>query len=156
MNQLQTLAGEISWATKNMAYNLDFIPDDKLDWKPAPTALSALGVVGHLLTAIGYFQQSIENEAPGAIPDGDEPAPTTREEAKAKLIAAGEEYSRMLLSLSPEDAARKVELSFGSFPLSFVASMAVTDAVHHHGQIAYIQTLLGDTESHFDFSLLPQ
>ena len=28
-------------------------------------------------------------------------------------------------------------------------SIAVIDAVHHHGQIAYIQTLLGDKESHF-------
>lgn len=156
MEQLQVLAAEMSWATKNMAYNLDFIPDDKLDWKPAPTALSALEVVGHLLAAIDYFQKSIENEAPGAFSEGDYPAPTTREEAKSKLVAAGEEYSRMLLSLTPEAAARKVELSFGSYPLSFVASMAVTDAVHHHGQIAYIQTLLGDTESHFDFSLLPQ
>ncbi len=156
MNQLQTLAAEISWATKNLAYNLDFIPDDKLDWKPAPTALSALEVVGHLLTAIDYFKGSIENAGPGAVPEGDGPTPTSRDEAKSKLIAAGEDYSRMLLALTPEEAERKVELSFGSYPLSFVASMAVTDSVHHHGQIAYIQTLLGDTESHFDFSLLPQ
>lgn len=155
MNQLQGMAAEIGWATKNMAYNLDFIPDDKLDWKPAPTALSALEVVGHLLTAIAYFKESIENQSTGASPE-ELPKPTSRDEAKAKLVAAGEGYAQLLNSLSPEDAARKVELSFGSFPLSYVASMAVTDAVHHHGQIAYIQTLLGDTESHFDFSLLPQ
>lgn len=156
MSDMRQLAGQIDWATKNLAYNLDFIPDDKLNWKPAPTALSALEIVGHLLGVIQFFQSSIDNPAQTAAPTGDGAAPASRDEAKTKLVAAGEEYAHWLASLSPEKLAEQVELPFGTFPVGFVVSMVVTDAVHHHGQIAYIQSLLGDSEPHFDFSLLPR
>ena len=48
---LEGLAGQIVFFSRNLAHNLDFIPDDKLDWKPAPTANSAMEVVRHLLGA---------------------------------------------------------------------------------------------------------
>ena len=39
--------------------------------------------------------------------------------------------------------------STGSFPFARAVSFPVIDAIHHHGQIAYIQSLLGDAETHF-------
>src|SRR5690606_5610477 len=148
-------AEQLDWATKNMAYNLDFIPDDKLNWKPAPTALSALEIVGHLLGVIEYFRSALENPAAAGPPSGDGSTPASRDEAKMKLVAAGEEYSHWLLSLPEERLAEVVQLPFGKFPLGFAAEIPVSDALHHHGQIAYIQSLLGDTEPHFDASLFP-
>lgn len=32
--------------------------------------------------------------------------------------------------------------------------MGVIELVHHRGQIVYVQTLLGDTEDHFDMAAL--
>ncbi len=153
MNEMKQLADELNWAAQNLAYNLDFIPDDKLDWKPAPTASSALEIVGHLLGVYHHIGKMMGDDSSS---DSSEPqTPTSRDEAKIKLVAAAEEYSYKLLALTPEDMAREVDFPFGKFKLGFAATMPVTDTVHHHGQIAYIQSLLGDEESHFDFSLLP-
>jgi uncharacterized damage-inducible protein DinB len=153
MSEMQQLAGQLNWAAQNLAYNLDFIPDDRLNWKPAPTANSALEIVGHLLGVYHHFDKMMG----GAASESGEPqTPASRDEAKIKLVAAAEEYSYKLLALSPDDAAREVEFPFGKFKLGFAAAMPVTDTIHHHGQIAYIQSLLGDEESHFDFSLMPK
>jgi uncharacterized damage-inducible protein DinB len=152
MSEMKHLAGQLNWAAKNLAYNLDFIPDDKLSWKPAPTANSALEIVGHLLGMYGHFSKMLGDAAGES---GEAQTPTSRDEAKIKLVAAAEEYSYKLMALSPDDMAREVEFPFGKFKLGFAAAMPVTDTIHHHGQIAYIQSLLGDEESHFDFSLLP-
>jgi uncharacterized damage-inducible protein DinB len=156
MVNTESLAGQVEWAAKNIAYNLDFIPADKLNYKPAPTANSALEVIGHVIGALNFFLpvvQGGEPSQPGAL---QQPSLNTAEEAKQQLVAAATNYAQAIRKLTPEDLSRKVQLHFGTLPLGFVASMAATDLVHHHGQIAYIQTLLGDTESHFDFSLLPQ
>ena len=45
MHPLDGLAGQTTFFSRNIGHNLDFIPDDKLDWKPAPSALSALAGV---------------------------------------------------------------------------------------------------------------
>ena len=37
---LELAAGQITWAHKNINNNLDFVPDDKLNWKPAPSSKS--------------------------------------------------------------------------------------------------------------------
>jgi hypothetical protein len=59
-------------------------------------------------------------------------------------------YVQALLGLDPARLGETVELPFGTFPLARAASMPAFDLIHHHGQIAYIQTLLGDEESHFN------
>ena len=51
MKPLEGLAETATWAGKNTAYNLQFIPADKLAWKPAPTAKSALEIAHHLIRA---------------------------------------------------------------------------------------------------------
>lgn len=154
MGTLQTLAGQASWATKNLAYNLDFIPDEKLVWKPAGTARSALEIVGHLLGTFAMATDQLKDTGQEMLYHKLACSVSSRNEAKIRLISTGEEYSYLLFSLKPEILTKVVELPFGRFPLSFVAAMPVMDAVHHHGQIAYIQILLGDAESHFDFSLI--
>ncbi|HTE20118.1 MAG TPA: hypothetical protein VK689_17270, partial [Armatimonadota bacterium] len=48
MHPMEVPAQQMLWASKNAAYNLSFIPEDKLNWKPAPTANSALEIVNHV------------------------------------------------------------------------------------------------------------
>lgn len=153
----QTLSGQAQWAARNLIFNLDFIPEDKLSWKPAPDANSALEVVDHILGAYAGLSGIIKDPTtPPSFGGGDESKVASKEEASEKLLAAVDSYCALIGGLSEEDLKKPVQMPFGTFPLSFIVSMAPLDTVHHHGQIAYIQTLLGDTESHFDFSLLPQ
>lgn len=157
MNErVETLAGQIEWAAKNFAYNLDFIPDDKLNWKPAASANSALEVAGHVVMALNGLKGMIEGVLKGdAKPEFGHEAPnfSSRDDAKAAVISAGESYAQTLRAIPENELNKQVEMPFGKFPLAFIAGMGTTDTIHHHGQIAYIQTLLGDTESHFDMTI---
>ena len=151
MDYLQLMGNQAEWAARNLAYNLDFIPENKLNWKPAPTANSALEIVQHAARAFKYLEGMISG-ASGEPPEV--PLTTTAAEAKQQIIDAAVEYNQFLGTVDPATLTNELPMPFGAtFPVSRVVSMPVVDILHHHGQIAYIQTLLGDTESHFDFSL---
>ncbi len=140
-----------------MAFNYDFIPEDKLDWKPAPTANSALEIAAHLVQAFNHLgAQTVASVTGANYPQTEAAAPTTREEAKQQILSAAQNFTDVLKTVKPEDLSKKVDVGFGVFPLSFLIGMPMVDVIHHHGQIAYIQSLLGDTESHFDMELLPK
>ena len=152
MHVLETTTRQMEWAAGNIAYNLDFIPDDKLSWKPAPTAPSALEMIGHLLGVLNRMTPLLEN---GAMGEGKAETPADRESAKSQLLAAAHKYTAAMRALEADDLEKPVELPMGELPLRVLATMPVMDMVHHHGQIAYIQMLLGDTETHRDWSLMP-
>lgn len=151
MHPFQITARQLSWAANTIALNLDYIPDDKLRWKPAATAPSALEIVEHLLDVfhrmtplVGDFE-SVE-EAPRAVEN--------RADAKARLLEAAAKYRAMLLNLNVEQLDEAVKTHAGNLPRGAVAVMPVNDMIHHNGQIAYIQLMLGDTETHRDLSAL--
>jgi uncharacterized damage-inducible protein DinB len=151
MHPLDGLAQQTTFFSRNIAHNLDFIPDDKLDWKPAPSANSAMEVVRHLLGA----QAMVGAMLTGANPQEAAVAqPQTRDEAKAALAASADDHAAILLAIDPSTLGEIVQLPWGAMPKAFVAGIAAADTIHHHGQISYIQTLLGDIESHFDMSLV--
>jgi uncharacterized damage-inducible protein DinB len=134
----------LQWATRNTIYNLDFVPDDKLDWKPAPTASSVLEIINHVLmpfTGMAALLESGEWKAEGGTA-------TNRDEAKQALQQASDRYVAALENVKMEDFSRTLALPFGPMPFGVAVSIPVIDLIHHHGQIAYIQALLGDTESH--------
>jgi hypothetical protein len=151
MNPLEALAMQAEWVARNLAYNLDFIPADKLAWKPAPTAKSALDVVNHNARAFKGMQPVLSG---GSFAPPDFPPATTLAAAKELIISAATEYAAALRKVNPEDLGKTIQLPFGTFTLGRVATLPVFDVMHHHGQIAYIQTLLGDTEDHFDASAI--
>lgn len=142
---LEVVAGQTEWAGNNLAHNLDFIADDKLAWKPGGPALSALEVTHHAANAVRGLQAVMTGENPEKFE-----MPATREEAQQIIKAATAEYATWARSVSAEDAAKTISTGFmGDMPLARFAQVPAIDCLHHHGQIAYIQTLLGDTESHF-------
>jgi uncharacterized damage-inducible protein DinB len=135
----------MAWVVKNINNNLDFIPPDKLNWKPAPTANSVLEIMNHVVAVIEFQTATIR---------GDEGVQfqvlnfAMRDEAKDALQKAADEYSHVVTNVAEDDWNRQITLPFGAFPMALIGEIAVGDSMHHHGQIAYIQTLLGDTESH--------
>ncbi len=147
MSALETLAGQATFAGHNMAYNFDFIPEDKFDWKPAPEADSALAIANHVAQPLSGMLSMLEN---GEFKPEFTPA-TNREEAKQLVIRLSDAYAAKLRSLSPQDTEGTVQMPFGGeWPKMRALSVPVIDLIHHHGQIAYIQMLLGDTVSHFE------
>ncbi len=145
-DNLEMLAGMAQWIGSNLAYNLAKIPADKLSWKPAPDASSALEIVNHLMMPLTGIPAMLNDGAPAEF------APATDLESSQKLIRdASEKYAVFLRGLAPESLEGTIEMPFGgTWPRERVASLPIVDLIHHHGQIAYLQTLLGDTESHFE------
>jgi uncharacterized damage-inducible protein DinB len=148
MHPLETVASLLEWAARNTAYNLEFIPADRLDWKPAPAAKSAYEIIQHVCAAIGGMQPVLEGASEWA--PSEEPLPTSLAEAQQQLLSRCEAYAAALRQVPASDLSRTITIA-GTFhmPLARAASMATVDLIHHHGQIAYLQTLLGDEEFHF-------
>jgi len=145
MESIELLISMAQWGAQNAAYNLDFIPDDKLQWKPAPDAQSALEIAheiarsvdgASLLFQTGEYQRRVAE-------------PQNREEAKQAMLDAVETYATALRSLTSDQLNSIVKFPFSEMPMELAIRVPVTEILHHHGQIAYIQLLLGDTESHF-------
>jgi hypothetical protein len=145
MNNIDQLINTMNWTAKNVNHNLDFVPDDKLDWKPAPDAKNVLDIAHEIALStdsISNFLVTGEYQKNVARPD-------TRDQAKTAITEAAEIYAKALRNLTPEQLAGSVQFPWGETPMAEAIGMPVIEALHHHGQIAYIQTLLGDTDSHF-------
>jgi hypothetical protein len=146
MHPLEGLAKMTEFAGNNLAYNLEFIPADKINWKPAPTAKSALEIVQHVAGALNFMRPVLTGAAyqPGEIP-----VPGDCRNAQELVRRAAGEYAAALRQVDPNRMGEMIELPFGTFPLAQCCGFPPFDVMHHHGQIAYIQTLLGDGEDHF-------
>ena len=69
--------------------------------------------------------------------------------AQELVRSATADYAAALRQVDPARLGDTIELPFGTFPLAQCCGFPPFDLMHHHGQIAYIQTLLGDQEDHF-------
>jgi hypothetical protein len=134
------------FAGKNVAHHLGFIPDDKLNWRPEPTSKSALEIVQHLGELAIGMAGVLEG---GEFAPGPETTPPDRETAQQLILNATSRYVAALRGVDLARFGTTVDLPFGSFPFAMAATMPAFDLIHHHGQIAYIETLLGDTEDHW-------
>src|SRR5205807_1931078 len=78
------------------------------------------------------------------------PLPKTLPEAVELLEAAVEDYATALEAAGPE-LERGQAMPFGGvFRASRAVCYPVLDLFHHHGQIMYLQSLLGDRDQHWD------
>ena len=149
MNYQQTLANQVRWTARNLAYNLDFVPADKLDWQPAPTAPSVLEIVNHLVDGMISAQQTFADGVWRAEGEAQFERATDLGSAKTLLQSVPFEFADALEAVPETDLQNLLETPFGTMPLAYVMQFEPVDIVHHHGQIAYIQQILGDTENHF-------
>ena len=151
-NYQETLAQQVRWAARNIAYNLDFLPADKLDWKPAPDASSAIEIVNHLLGAMQHVQGVLDSGEWNGQNNSEFSPSISLEDAKARLMQTADEFAATLEGILPERMERMVEMPFGTMSLAQIMRFQPIDIVYHHGQISYIQQLLGDTETHVDIA----
>jgi hypothetical protein len=145
MHPMEGMASLAEWAGKNTAYNLGFL-GDKVAWSPQDGAKSALDIVNHVSWFVvgmtGYLND-------GAWSDPAFQPATDLAGAQSLVEDSAAAYAAALRNLPPQRLGDTAELPFGSFPMARAVSMPVVDLIHHHGQIAYLQTLLGDQEMHF-------
>jgi hypothetical protein len=146
MHFLQSFIGTCEWFGENYAYNLGFIPEDKLGWKPVPTANSAYEISHHLASTMLFMKQALSGDG---LKEVELSMPTSKSEAQELILRVTKDYASWMAGLSPQDLEGDIELPFGTFPRMLAVGMEVQDLVHHHGQITYIQSLLGDTDFHF-------
>ena|SRR5712691_5790598 len=147
MEDLRVAAWMVRYGTRSLIHNLEFIPADRLDWKPEPGAKSALEitgeVVGNLRWCLPILRGGEWDTSTGR------PRPSTLAEARSLLTEAADEYAVALEAAGPE-LDRMVNIAGGMLRAPRVALIPVLDLLHHHGQICYLQALLGDREQHWN------
>ena len=144
---IELITAQLGWAHENINNNLDAVPADKLSWKPAPEAKSVLEIVTHATGSVNMMTSAIKAAVGGG--EQAELAPATDlSDAKKLITQVIETHLHCIGSLQPSDLEKTAKLPFGEFPVGFVAGLPVVELINHHGQITYIETLLGDTESH--------
>ncbi|MBW3637924.1 MAG: hypothetical protein KY445_15890 [Armatimonadetes bacterium] len=116
-----------------------------MSWKPAPEAKSALEICEEICGVHGGFAGALQGQEFKVNP----PTHSDREGAKAAVLAATSNYAQILSSLGESDLQAEMATRFGPVPKANGVGFGVVETLHHHGQIVYIQTLRGDTESHF-------
>lgn len=135
-----------------------FVPDDKLDWTPSPTAKSALRIAAHTALYAGRFAYMIrERNLPGRSLDewiaqrnAEEAAISDRAEIEPIFRKGTDEVLAALDALTPEAIASKLNFDFGfSPPMSFLMTIPGIHAHSHASQIDYLQTCWDDQEVHF-------
>lgn len=146
MGPYDVLAGMTEFCGVNIAHNLDFIPEDKLNWKPAPDANSAMEVVVHILHAMHGMRPMLKGEPWVSL---EIETPKDLAASKAAVIEAAAAFAADLKNIDLSILENSVETPMGPMPLGQVITWGPFDLMHHHGQIAYLQTMLGDKESHF-------
>ena len=144
---MKVTADLVRWAAHDFVFNLEAIPTEKLDWKPSPEAKSAMEIAAEVSTV-----------AASAIPvcSGGEwaptrfPVPTELDEAKRLVVDNAEAFAAAYESADPALLERTLELPFGKFVAARFVLFPLIELIHHRGQLAYIQSLLGDAEVRFD------
>ncbi len=141
----ETLLTFFDATSRSLVFNLNFIPSDKLDWKPAPEAKSALEIANHLTEFLRVVNQRLNPDSSAFTPA------TTVDEAKAGLTQVSAQFIAAVRGASTATLNEQFREDH-PFTTGWLVTVAIMDAGHHHGQIAYIQTLLGDNEIHGDAS----
>jgi hypothetical protein len=148
MEDLKTAAWMVRYGARSLAHNLEFIPEDRANWKPEPTAKSALEVAAEVMGGMMMYRPIFSGpEYPKEWPT--RPKPETLAEARTQLLEVAEEYAALLEAAGPE-LDRPQAMPFGGvFRASRAVCFPLMDLFQHHGQVCYLQTLLGDTEMHW-------
>jgi len=132
---------------------VEALPEDKRDWKPADTSRSALNQLQELAVAPRYFVELIDK---GQMPQFDDhenlmKSHDTFELCRESAREATSELCRAISEFPDERLEDEVKLPFGGgmvMSMADVLGLHAWNLTYHHGQINYIQTMLGDLEMH--------
>jgi hypothetical protein len=149
MADLTSAAWMVRYGARSLAHNLRFIPEERANWKPAPEAKSALEIAAEVVRAMVMYRPTFDGpDYPSQPPPL--PRPSTLAEASELLLATAEEYAAALEAAGPELERPQAMPFGGTFRASRAVCFPLMDLFNHHGQILYLQSLLGDAEMHWD------
>lgn len=146
-------------AVSNMEFflrNFKYVPDDKLNWTPVPTAKSALRIAAHTALYAGRFAKMIRDRAMPqpenlqewlAQRDAEEIAVTSREEMERIFREGTAEVLAALDGLTPEEVEMELDSGQGwTAPMKQLMGLPGWHATLHAGQIDYLQTCWDDQQ----------
>lgn len=136
--------------------SLSFVPDDKLNWSPSPTAKSALQIAAHVAVCAERFAPIIRT---GQWIGGDlkelqaawqaaEAAVATREQAIELFKRNTDDVLVALDTVTPDRFGSTITTPGLSAPMTFIMNLPSLHASAHAAQIDYLQTCWGDLEVH--------
>ncbi len=140
---LELIVGQIDWAHRNINHNLDFIPEDKLNWKPSPEAKSVVEIINHAAGTVHMFTHFITGSHQHELE-----VASDRASAKALITHVVQAHQNAVNALKTDELGQMVSTPVGELPKGLIAGLPVVELINHHGQLTYIQSLLGDSESH--------
>ena len=136
--------------------NFSHVPEDKLDFKVAPTAKSALRIGAHTALYAGRFAKMIRERAVPAPEnleqwiaerEAEEIAVQSRSEVERIFREGTAEVLEALDSLSADDVELTLDSGQGwTMPMTFLMDLPGWHATLHMGQIDFLQTCWGDQE----------
>ena len=126
------------------------LPADKLDWKPAPGARSALDQLQEIATALPQFwpmyteRKMAWDDAKFAKWMEDRAKITSLDELERLTKESTKELADYIRAFPDAEWTAPVELPFpGEFNMADILSYHYWNCSYHEGQINYIGTLLG-------------
>jgi hypothetical protein len=135
---------------------LSFVPEDRLNWSPAPTAKSALEIAAHCAGYSGGFARVI---SAGAFPSTAEEFRNPIHAVISSIASVKEAESILREGIADTVAALdkvpadKIEASIstpqGSTPFRFFMTIPSAHLTGHAYQIDYLQTCWDDQVVHF-------
>jgi hypothetical protein len=141
-------------ARKALLDNFAKIPDDQLNWSPAPTARTPVEIVAHCAEALGHLTGMLRGHAfdvaSTAEADGQfrehEKAFTSREQARDEFERRASDFFAVLDDLSEQDLDRIGTLPFGlgDAPMHVIITLPNMHTQSHVPQLEYLQTCYGD------------
>ena len=147
----------VQFGGKRLSTGFAHVPDEKLEWSPAPTSRSALRIVSHVGFVGKRLAALYRGDNAGAPPPPDfaemmrqqESSVTSREQALALLEDSTASVLAALDTLNAERIASDAHTIRDVLPMRQMMMIAGLHIFGHAAQIDYLQTMWGDTETHF-------
>jgi hypothetical protein len=160
---METLVGSCKesavWGMEHFIKVFSFVPEEKLNWTPFPSAKSAMQIAAHTAIYAGVFAKMMRDRK---LPKGDEiPGFVARNNAAAYAISSRaemesafrkgtEEVIAALDALTPEAIGLTLDSGLGwTMPMTFLMKLPGVHAIGHTAQIDYLQTCWDDQDVHF-------
>jgi hypothetical protein len=161
MSVIEATQAELFGSKNRMLQLMRETPNDRLTWKPSPSARSIIENVAHAGNSLGNILLQIQG-VPFWTPTSAEANAQflahdaefrDREETEAYLEQKCADYVAFLSTLKPEDldGMRTLPFGLGQAPLGYFMTMGNLHTLGHIAQIEYIQTLYGDHDWHAGF-----
>lgn len=156
MNLIQQGKQSVQQGMDHFLRNFSHVPEDKLNWKPAPTAKSALEVAAHTACHMARFASMLRDrrlpqpESLEALLEQwrqEEAAVASRGQMEEIFRLGASEVLAALDSLAEEDLAIVFDSGMGwTLPMARLVELPGWHITLHLGQIDYLQTCWGDLQ----------